>query len=108
MKKRYAIISGVIMLVLFSALCVSGQQKDEPAMLIKAARFLEEKPFDKDAKNIRSWAMVWVAQTDKVNVTVCSLLLSGPDKKYKYDPEILGQYTIAMAAFKLSNPEKAK
>ncbi len=108
MKKRYAIISGVIMLVLFSALCVSGQQKDEPAMLIKAARFLEEKPFDKDAKNIRAWALNWVIQTDKVSVRVCSLILSDTDKKYKYDPELLGQYTIGMAAFKLSNPEKAK
>jgi hypothetical protein len=109
MKNTAAIVSSVILLVLLSALCVSGQkdQKNEPEMLIKAARFLEEKPFNKDAKNIRSWAIIWITQTDKVSVTVCSLLLSNPDKKYKYDPEILGQYTIGMAAFKLSNPEKA-
>ena len=75
MKKTRAIVLGAILLVLLSALCVSGQkdEKNEPEMLIKAARFLEAKPFDKDAKNIRSWAMVWVAQTDKVSVTICSL-----------------------------------
>lgn len=82
-------------------------EKDEAAMLIKAASFLAEKPFDKDAKNVRAWAINWIITTDKVSVTVCSLLLSGNDKKYKYSPEILGQYTIGMAAFKLSNPEKA-
>jgi hypothetical protein len=86
----------------------AGQDKDEPAMLVKAARFLEEKPFDKDAKNIRAWAITWVTETDKVNVTICSLLLSGLNDKYKYNPELLAQYTIGMAAFKLSNPDKAK
>ena len=108
MKKTHAIIPGVILLVLFSAVSANSQEKDEPATLIKAAKFLEEKPFDKDAKNVRSWAIMWVTQTDKVNVTICSLLLSGLNDKYKYNPEILAQYTIGMAAFKLSNPDRTK
>ena len=108
MKKKYSIIPGVILLILFGAFSASSQAKDEPGTLIKAAKFLEEKPFDKDAKNIRSWAITWVTQTDKVNVTVCSLLLSGQNNKYKYNPEILAQYTIGMAAFKLSNPDRSK
>lgn len=83
-------------------------EKNEPEMLIKATRFLEQKPFDKDAKNIRSWAITWVISTDKVSVTVCSLLVSGIDKKYKYSGEVFGQYTLGMAAFKLANPERAK
>jgi hypothetical protein len=49
-----------------------------------------------------------VIATDKVSVTVCSLLISGIDKKYKYSGEVFGQYTIGMAAFKLANPDKAK
>lgn len=110
MKRPCTTVSGAILLVLLGALCASGQkdEKNEPAMLVKAARSLEEKPFDKDAKNIRAWAINWVIQTDKVGVKVCSLLVSGLDKKYKYNPETLGQYTLGMAAFKLSNPEKAK
>src|SRR5262252_2900507 len=107
MYPRYLLVAIVALLVtgLFTA---PAQVKDEPGTLIKAAKFLEEKPFDKDAKNIRSWAITWVAQTDKVSVTVCSLLLSGLPDKYKYNPELLGQYTIGMAAFKLSNPDRAK
>jgi hypothetical protein len=84
-----------------------SQTETEPARLIKATKFLEDKPLDKEAKDIRSWALTWVIQTDKVSVSVCSLLLSGIDKKYKYSGEIFGQYTLGMAAFKLNNPENA-
>jgi hypothetical protein len=108
MKRIYRIIPAVMLLILFGAVSASSHVKDEPGTLIKAAKFLEEKPFDKDAKNIRSWAIIWVTQTDKVGVTVCSLLLSGLNDKYKYNPEILAQYTIGMAAFKLSNPDRTK
>ena len=109
MRRLFA-LSSLIVLVLFSAGNASAQvaEKDAPATLIKAAKFLEEKPLDKEAKNIRSWAITWVIQTDKVSVTVCTLLVSGVDKKYKYSGEIFGQYTIGMAAFKLDNPDKAK
>lgn len=108
MKKTQTVIPAALLLILSGVLSVRAQQKDEPANLIKAARFLEEKPFDKDAKNIRAWAITWVTETDKVNVTICSLLLSGLPDKYKYNPEILAQYTIGMAAFKLSNPDRAR
>jgi hypothetical protein len=108
MRRLFTLIS-LIGLVLFIAGNAGAQidEKDAPATLIKATKFLEEKPLDKEAKNIRSWAISWVIQTDKVSVKVCSLLVSGVDKKYKYSGEIFGQYTIAMAAFKLANPEKA-
>jgi hypothetical protein len=110
MKNARAIVSVGILLVLLTAQGVSGQKDDKngPEMLIKAARFLEEKPFDKEAKDIRAWAINWVITTDKVNVKVCSLIVSGIDKKYKYSGEIFGQYTIGMAAFKLADSEKAK
>ena len=109
MRKLFT-LSSLIVLVLFSSANASAQidEKDAPATLIKATKFLEEKPLDKEAKNIRSWALTWVIKTDKVSVTVCSLLVSGIDKKYKYSGEIFGQYTLGMAAFKLANPEKAK
>lgn len=82
-------------------------QKEDPVQtLIKAARFLEEQPLDKDAKKVRAWAITWIIETDKVSVNICSLIL-GVDKKYKYGSEMTGQYTIGMAAFKLANPDKA-
>ena len=110
MRKVLGVASVIVLLVLVTAVPAWPQkdEKDAPANLIKAAKFLEEKPFDKDAKNIRSWAIMWVIETDKVSVTACTLLLSGMDKKYKYRGEIIGKYTIGMAAFKLANPDKAK
>lgn len=79
-----------------------GQSDKE--RLIQAARFLEEKPLDKEAKNIRNWAFVYAAETDDVTVVICGA--GGPflDKKAKYGSEMMIQYTIAMAAFKLQNP----
>jgi len=82
------------------------QKESEPQRLITASHFLEEKPLDKEAKDIRNWAITWIIQTDKVSVKACSLIIGGVDKKYKYSSELFGQYTIGMAAFKLANPDK--
>lgn len=74
--------------------------------LIKAAQFLEENPFSKDAKGIRAFAVKYVIETDEVSVVLCGGDLTGPilDKKNKNSTELIGQYTVAMAAFKLQNP----
>ena len=84
----------------------ANQKEDPRQTLINAAKVLEERPFDKDAKKIRSWALGWIIETDKVSVKVCSLILK-VEEKYKYSSELMGQYTIGMAAFKLANPDKA-
>ena len=82
---------------------------DDRETLIKAARFLEEKPLDKDAKNIRGWAMLYIIETKDVSVIICGgdLTKAALEKKNKYGSELLGQYTIGMAAFKLENPAGA-
>ena len=102
--------SACILLTLLLASLTSAhnliQRDTEADALIKAVKLLEQNPFVKDAKELRSKALVWVIQTDNVSVTLCSLLLSGLDKRYKYG-DLVAQYTIAMAAFKLANPEKA-
>lgn len=74
--------------------------------LIKAAQYLEENPFSKDAKGIRAFAVKYVIETDEVSVVVCGGELTSPllDKKNKNSTELIGQYTIGMAAFKLQNP----
>ena len=108
---RRAIATTIACLVLVGLLSVNsiggrGQKEDPTQTLIKAAKFLEERPLDKDAKKIRGWAIGWIIETDKVSVKVCSLLLQ-VEEKYKYSSEMTGQYTIGMAAFKLANPDKA-
>jgi hypothetical protein len=112
MKRFHQILSTSVLLlalVISLSFVTKGQtsEKDAPATLIKAAIVLEQTPFGRDAKDLRGWAMRWIIATDKVSVKVCSLLLSGIDKKYKYTSELLSQYTIGMAAFKLANPDKS-
>jgi hypothetical protein len=108
MTKR--LFSLLLLIVLTGpALSVRAVQKDdEVESFLKAAKFLEEKPLDKSAKELRGQALKWLIVTDKVSVSLCSLLISGSEKKYKYNAEIFNQYTLGMAAFKLSNPDKAK
>jgi len=112
MRQLRTIISGLILILLVASASFprnrQNDEKDAPETLIKAARFLEQKPLDKKAKDVRSWAVTWIIATDKVTVNVCSLIISGVDKKYKYSSEVFGQYTIGMAAFKLANPDRVK
>jgi len=110
MRKTKTILVGLALVLLLGPVMLAGQkqkdEKEEIDLLIKSVKFLEERPLDKKAKDVRSWGMKWIIATDKVSVNICSLILSGPEK-YKYNSELLAQYTIGMAAFKLSNPDKA-
>jgi hypothetical protein len=110
MKKSSAITVCLILLLLLATVGFGSTQADEvngPEAFIKAIRFLEQKPLDKNAKKLRSMAMGWLIVTDKVSVKACSLLLS-VDKKYKYSSELFSQYTFGMGAYKLANPDKAQ
>jgi hypothetical protein len=106
--KHYFKASLFVLLVALSSFVAAGQEQkpDEVTALISATRFLEQNPFDKKAKGIRRSAVEWVIATDKVSVQLCSNFLKNAGDKYKYSSELLGQYTIGMAAFKLANPGK--
>ena len=105
----------LLLIIVFASVSVLAQGKaDEKAknkdLLIKATAILEQQPFHEKAKDFRSWAMAYVIQTDDVSVIVCAGDVLAPvmDKKNKYSSELLAQYTLGMAAFKLSNPDKIK
>lgn len=95
-RNIHTILLGLALILTLSFVGLARETQDNeinsPEMLIKAARFLEQKPFDKQAKDVRSRALTWVIATDKVSVTVCPLFISRIDKKYKYNGEIFGQY----------------
>ena len=110
MKRSYVIACLILLLLLAPVAFGTIDQADEvnsPETFIKATRFLEQKPLDKDAKELRGQALRWLIATDKVSVKACSLLLS-VDKKYKNSSELFGQYTFGMGAYKLANPDKAQ
>lgn len=98
----------LVLVLIGSAFNLMGQEqkKDEVATLIESARFLEQNPLDKKAKDVRRSAVEWVIATDKVTVNLCPGIMRNVEEKYKYRSEIFGQYMIAMAAFKLANPGK--
>jgi len=106
MKKLVLIFAMFIIGAAAQASYAQSEKLSDKDKLILASRFLEEKPFDKDAKNIRAWAFTWAADTKDVTVIICGL--SGPfmDKKVKFGSELLAQYAISMTAFKLQNPDK--
>src|SRR5690349_18372543 len=84
------------------------QKQKDAENLIKAARFLEEKPLDKEAKGIRGWAVGYLIETKDINIIVCGGDLMQPllDKKNKNSVELIAQYTVGMGAFKAANPDK--
>lgn len=98
----------LLLVLASSALGFMGHesQKDEVSALIASAKFLEENPLDKRAKDIRQKAVEWIIATDKVSVVICPGITKGLEEKYKYTSEVFGQYTIGMAAFKLANSGK--
>lgn len=107
--KKLTLIFALFVISLTAQIGFGQTAAEEQNLLIKSARFLEEKPFDKDAKKVRSWAMSYVIQTKDVHILICGGELLSPvlEKKNKFGSELLGQYTIGMAAFKLANSDKA-
>ena len=98
-----------IFLLLIFCVALTAQksfaQETEKEKFVRAAKFLEENPLDKNAKDVRTWAFVWAAETKDVTVIICGGTASPfLDKKLKFGSEMLHQYTIAMTAYKLQNP----
>lgn len=98
-------------LFLFAAVLVlqvaaAHAQNFGKAELISATASLEADPFSDDAKLLRGLAVRYVIETSDVSVVVCGGDITNAllDKKNKNSTELIGQYTIGMAAFKLQNP----
>ena len=108
MMKTFVICVALLCFAVIPAPVYGQKQESDAEKLIRASAVLEKKPFDRDAKNLRSWAITYLSTTDEVAIVICGGDLTRPilDQKSKYGPEIFTQYTIAMAAFKLSAPDR--
>ncbi len=107
--KKLTIIPALFLIFLTAQFTLAQNNPSDKETLIKASQILEAQPFHEKAKDFRTWAMRYVIETDDVSVTVCTQILSAVmDKKNKNADGLLAQYTIAMAAFKLANPDKTK
>ena len=70
---------------------------------------LEHTPLDPGARDDRAWALQWLMDAPDVSVTICAgPLTKMSEKDYVHSPEITFQYSVAMGAFIIENPEKSK
>ena len=103
------------MLILVLATAQAQRQSPKasaPEDRIKAleiARSLEADPLGKQAKEQRTWLILWLTEVPDINVKACSSLL-GPivGSKKNYDSELFTQTIASAAAFMIANPDKAK
>lgn len=108
MKKLTIVFALFFIALTAQANSAQSTRLDNQQRLVKAARFLEEKPFDKQAKEERAWAVKYASDTEDVTVIVCGGTGAAfLDKKVKFGSELVSQYLIAMTAFKLESPSKA-
>ena len=76
--------------------------------LVSIERSLERTPLDSSLQADRKWAVQWLIDAPDVSVNVCLDPLGGvSEKDYARTAEVVVQYTIAMAALVIENPEKA-
>lgn len=107
--KKLTIIFALLLISLTAQVNFAQNNPSDKETLIKAAQILEAQPFHEKAKEFRTWAMRYIIETDDVSITVCSQMFSSiMDKKNKNADELLAQYSMGMAAFKLANPDKVK
>ncbi len=106
--KKLILFTTFILIFVFTVFGQNSETKmSEKESVIKASQVLESQPFHEKAKDFRSFAVGYVIETKDVNIIVCGgkMMEAILDKKNKYGSELTAQYTIAMAAFKLSNPD---
>lgn len=107
--RKLTTLSALFLISLAAQFTFAQEKPSDKELLIKATQILEAQPFHDKAKDFRTWAMRYVIETDDVSVIICTQVLSAVmEKKNKNADELLAQYTMAMAAFKLSNPDKSK
>lgn len=107
MKFLFSAIVGIALVLVIQFTSVNAQTFGK-SELIMASEMLEKAPFHKDAKAVRGLAVNYVIETNDVSIVVCAgdLMEALLDKKNKNSTELIAQYTIAMAAFKLGNADK--
>jgi len=86
----------------------TGSSPEDRARFVSITQKLEQSPLSSVLQADRAWAMRWLTEAPDVSVTVCADPLAGVIMSdYRYNPEILAQYTFAMAALVIEHPEAA-
>ena len=106
----------VLLLALFSLLAASPARPQRgPSTPEERKRFLalvhklEEAPLDPSLNSEIAWALQWLDDIPDVTVTICFAPLGNlPNEQYRYGSRVRGQFVLAMGAFLLQHPGKAR
>ena len=102
--KKLTIFLALLIIALTAQDGFGQDSKTNKEKFIEAVKFLEQQPLHKDAKELRSWAMKYAYDVD---TKMCEKIL-GLFMIPEVGGEMMSQYLIAAAAFKLTNPDQAK
>lgn len=108
MKKTVVIFTLFVVGLFVQTASAQSENLIDKETFIKATHFLEQDPFNKDAKKYSEIMLYYLIQTKDVSAIICSdLTKAALNKKNKFSSELFGQYTFGLAAFKLENPDRA-
>lgn len=113
LRMRIAALPAVLLALLIYAAPALAQTNahsspEDQRRFVSIVQSLERAPLNPDLQDDRQWAIRWLTETPDVSVTACLASLGGMSRKdYARAPEIVAQYTLAMAAFILGNPAKS-
>jgi carboxypeptidase Q len=111
--KKTILLWSILLFLGLMAVAQSGAKRGpstpaERERFISIVHKLEQSPLDKGLRKDREWALFWLTEVPDVNVNICLAPLGLREgEKYKYEPEVFGQYTFSMGVFVIEHPEKA-
>lgn len=111
-RMRIAPLPAALLALLVCAMPAFAQTSEHSSpedrqRLVSVVQNLERAPLDPSLQRERKWAVQWVIDAPDVTVNACLGPLGGVSaNNYAHAPEIIVQYTVAMAAFIIENPGK--
>jgi hypothetical protein len=113
MKKPLIPTLATTIVLLFATASLAQNQRgpstpQERETAVKVARVLETDPFNKDAKKMREWLLIWIIGVPDIHVELCSAYMA-PEKPTdkNYGSEIFNQTMFSSAAFIIEHPDEA-
>jgi len=102
--------------LLLAALCgaAGAQQRgpstpEERARFVQVAHKVEANPLDPALKEDARWALKWITDVPDIEVSLCPAPLGGLIGSHsKYEAALFGDYALALGAFVIEHPDKAK
>lgn len=113
MKSKKLLIVALVLISGFFLKTIVAQERrpatpEERKLAVGIATLLENDPFNKDAKALRSDLLFFIIQAPDIHVHLCSDVL-GDSKKIKGDYEsiLFAQLTFSQAKFVIEHPDQA-